>query len=120
MLTNGDRKKQILASFLETIKGISDKKYQIRVWICGEGSECDDFTETVCHFGQEGDGIIEDYKDFGLTDAQLQLLTKFRDAFEAFADENDLPQEFIDTPEWETIMMMAKEVLKAFNYTRNV
>jgi len=26
------------------------------------------------------------------------------------------PEEFIDTPEWEGIMKMAKEVLDAFNY----
>jgi hypothetical protein len=40
-------RKQILASILETIKGISDKEYQKRVWIRGEGTEVDDFDETL-------------------------------------------------------------------------
>lgn len=118
MLTNED-KKQILESFLETIEGISDKDYQKRIWIRGEGPEVDDFDETVCHFFQEGDGIIEKYKDFGLTERQHQLLKKFRSQFKTFSDENDIPEEFIDTPEWAKITNLANEVLKAFNYQKN-
>ena len=109
-------RKQILASCLEIIKGISDKEYQKRVWIRGEGSEVDDFDETVCNFFQDGNGIIKNHKDFGLTDKQYHLLVKFRDKFEAFSDENDWPPKFIDTPEWEKIIAMAKEVLLAFNF----
>ena len=93
---------------------ISDKDYQIRIWIGGEGPEVDDFDETVCHFFQEGDGIIEKYKDFGLTENQVQLLKNFRNQFEAFSHENDFPEEFIDTPEWARIRNLAKDVLKAF------
>jgi hypothetical protein len=115
MLTN-NAKKQILKCLLETIEGISDKEYQKRVWIRGEGPEVDDFDETVCHFFQEGDGVIEKYKEFGLTEQQYQVLNKFRDQFQAFSDENDFPQEFIETSEWKKIMNTATDVLKAFNY----
>jgi len=118
MLTN-EEKKQILKSFLETIDGISDKNYQRRVWIKGEGPEVDDFDETVCHFSQECDGIIEKYKDFGLTEDQCQLLKKFREQFKAFYYENDLPEEFIDTPEWAQIIDLSKDVLKAFRTLSN-
>jgi len=120
MLTNKDRK-DILQSFLETIEGISDKEYQIRVWILGEGPECDDFTETTCHFFEEGDSILREYKDFGINNMQYDLLIKLRDQFEKFVKgprPGYLPQEFINTPEWEKIMIIAKEVLKAFNYPR--
>ena len=58
MLTNED-KKQILESFLETVNGISNKEYQKRIWIRGEGPECDDFTETTCHFFEDSDNILE-------------------------------------------------------------
>ena len=113
-------RKQILVSCLETIKDISDKEYQKRVWIRGEGPEVDDFDETVCDFFGDGDPIIENYKDFEITDRQYHLLVKFRDEFDAFcrgpALEYYLPQLFIDTPEWEKITEMAKEVLKAFNF----
>jgi len=95
---------------------ISDKEYQKRVWIRGEGPEVDDFDETVCHFFQEGDGIIEKYKDFGLTKHQYQLLKKFRDHFKTFSDDNDFPELFIDTPKWAQIINMAKNVLKSFRF----
>jgi hypothetical protein len=113
-------RKQILETFIRIMDHIADKDYQKRVWIRGTGPEVDDFNETVCHFSQEGDGIIKDYKDFGITEAQYQLLVKFRDEFEVFADENDFPQEFIDTPEWANIMNRAKEVLEAFNYRKKL
>lgn len=106
---------QIIETFFRIIRHISDKEYQKRVWIRAEGPEVDDFDETVCHFSLEGEGIIDKYKDFGLTEYQYQVLKKFRDEFKAFYNEHDLPQEFIDTPEWGRIMGMAKEVLKAFN-----
>lgn len=114
-------RKQILESCLDIIEGISNKEYQKRVWIRGEGPEVDDFDETVCNFFQDGNGIIEDYKDFGLTEKQYHILVKFREAFEAFCDGPGLtyylPELFIDTPEWYKIVEMAKEVLKAFNYS---
>jgi hypothetical protein len=94
---------------------ISDKEYQKRIWIKGVGPEVDDFDETVCHFFQEGEGIIENYREFGLTEYQLQLLREFRDQLEAFSDANDLPEEFIDTPEWQRITEKAKNVLKTFS-----
>ncbi|VHO02395.1 hypothetical protein [Candidatus Rhabdochlamydia sp. T3358] len=113
-------REQILISVLETIEGISDKEYQKRVWIRGVGPECDDFDETVCNFFGDGNPLIENYKDFGITESQYHLLVKFRDEFNDFcrgpALEYYLPQLFIDTPEWGKIMEMAKEVLKAFNF----
>jgi hypothetical protein len=109
---------QILNSVLETIKGISDKEYQKRVWIRGEGPEVDDFDETTCNFLQDGNGVIQNYIDFGLTEAQYQLLKKFRKEFKLFSDENDFPEEFIDTPEWARIINLAKDVLKAFDYKK--
>ena len=113
--TNED-KKQILEALIEIVSDISDKEYQQRVWIRGEGPEAADFDETVCIFFQVGDHVVEEYKNFGLTEYQYHLLKEFRDQFEAFADNNNWPPKFIDTPEWARIMNMAKGVLKAFDY----
>ena len=114
MLSN-DSKKQILVWVQELIKNVSDKAYQNRVWIRGEGPECDDFDETCCNFFGAVDPLLKDYKDYWLTDNQYQILKNFRDEFEKFSDVNDLPQLFIDTPEWTRITLMAKEVLKTSN-----
>ncbi len=107
-------RKQILTSLLETIEGISDKKYQMRVWIEGRGPEVDDFDETCCNFFGDGNPLLENYKEFGISDSQYELLKKFRNELKVFSAEHDFPEEFIDTPEWAKIMEMAKEVLAAF------
>lgn len=117
MLTN-KAKKQILMSILETIEHISDKKYQKRIWLQGEGPEVDDFDETCCNFFGDGDPLLENYKEFEITESQYFLLKRFRDKFRAFSNEQYHPSGFIDTPEWETITEMAAEVLKAFNYKK--
>lgn len=117
-------RKQILASCLDVISGISDVEYQKRVWIRGEGTKVDDYDETACNFFQDGNGIIEHYKDFGLTIHQYEVLRNFRDAFDEFCSGPGLvyylPAVFIDKPEWIKIVDMAKEVLRAFNYNGTV
>ena len=118
MKLSDEDKKNILNFFLENIAGISDVEYQKRVWIRGEGPECDDFDETVCFFFEDSDSILDNYKDFGVTDSQYHLLVKFRDVFSAFSDENDFPERFIESPEWKRITEMAKEVLAAFHYQK--
>ncbi len=114
-----ENRNYFLNQFLLNIKGISDVDYQKRVWIRGEGSECDDFDETVCYFFETVDSILNDYKDYEITEAQYHLLKKFRENFESFSDKNHWPPFFINTPEWAKIMKMAKDVLRAFNYDKN-
>lgn len=109
---------QILQSFLDNLFRISSKEYQNRVWIQGKGPEVHDFDEAVCDFFGDGDPILKNFKDFGLSEDQFNLLKKFRDEFKSFADNNDWPPEFIDTPEWTKITEMAKEVLTVFNYKK--
>jgi len=46
------------------------------------------------------------------------MLGKFRDQFRIFSDENNHPQEFIDSVEWAEITEMAKQILKAFDYKK--
>lgn len=104
-----------METFINIINHLSDKEYQKKVWIRGEPSGTD-FDETVNLFADIGDPILENYQDFGISDSQYQILKRFRDKFGAFWEENDWPPEFIDTPEWTEITVMAKEVLQAFNY----
>ncbi len=111
-------RKQILGAVIRIIDHISDKEYQKRVWIRGEGPEADAFDDTVCNFFGDADGVIDKYKDFPMTKEQYKVLKKFHDEFDVFADENDFPELFIDTPEWAKIMESAQEVLKAFNYKK--
>jgi hypothetical protein len=121
MLTDEERR-YILNEFLADIRGIADIDYQKRIWILGEGPECDDFGETRCRFFGTASAILEEYKKFHITDVQYRLTLKFSEEFEAFCRgpslEYYLPELFINTPEWAKITERAKEVLKAFNYTK--
>jgi hypothetical protein len=114
-----ENKKYTLNEFLRHLSHMQDKDYQTRIWIKNEGPECQAFDDAVCDFFDIGDPILDDYKSFGITEAQYKLLKKFRKEFKAFSDENDFPEEFIDTPEWERIVHLAKDVLKAFDYKKN-
>lgn len=118
MKLSEEDKKYILNEHLRNISHIANKEYQKRVWIRGEGPEVDDFDETVCHFFDDGDPVLEKYKEYNITEKQYQLLVQFRDSFESFIDgpRPYLPEDFINTPEWEQIMNLAEDVLKAFDY----
>ncbi|GAB4191297.1 MAG: hypothetical protein Tsb0015_13110 [Simkaniaceae bacterium] len=66
----------------------------------------------------KADANFENHEEYEINDEQYKLLVKFRDAFEIFSDENDFPEKFIDTPQWNNIVSMAKEVLQAFHYPK--
>jgi hypothetical protein len=112
--------KSILTEFLRIISHIQDLEYQTRVWIRREGPECQAFDDAVCDFFDIGDSVLDAYKDYGITDSQHDLLMRFRNEYEAFSDENTWPENFIDTPEWAKIMEMAKEILEAFHYQKDL
>ncbi len=112
--------KNILNLVLRKTERISDKEYQKRVWIRGEGPEVDDFDETCNYFFDTGRPILEDYKTYGLSATQYHILKKFSDELDIFCDEHSSwPPFFIDTPEWAKIMKRAKEVLEVFNYQKH-
>jgi hypothetical protein len=102
-MQRNEARNYILTQFLSYIFEISDREYQLSVWIRGEGLLCSDFNELVCHFFDDGDPILESYKDYGITNAQYELLKKFREEFDSFCInrglEDYLPQFFIDTPQ---------------------
>ena len=114
MLTEDD-KKNILHGLLEVVQWISDKTYQQKAWIYGT-SPGTDFDETVNYFFCDADGILEKHQDFMLSDKQYVILKSFTNQFRIFSDNHYWPSDFIDTPEWDEITKMAKEVLRAFHY----
>lgn len=111
-------RKTIMETFIRCIAHVSDPEYQQRVWTEGRGPECDDFDEFVNYFFLEGEDILSNYKDFGITDIQYHLLIKFRDEVDVFSHKDYHPKKFLTNPKWKKIMEMAKEILKAFNYQK--
>jgi hypothetical protein len=117
-MTNNEDKNYTLNEFLRHLSHIQDTEYQKRIWIRNEGPECQGFDDAVCDFFDIGDPILDDYQNYGITDKQYKVLKKLHDEFRKFSDDNDFPEEFIDTPEWAKIMELAKDVLRAFNYSK--
>jgi len=109
-------RKQVMEWFLLNLYYISNKEFQIRVWIQGAGPECHDFDEAVNNFFEDCDPILAHYQAYGIAESQYQALKIFRDEFRIFADNNYSEFEFIDTPEWARIRSLAKDVLAAFDY----
>lgn len=112
---------QILKSILGFVDRISDEDYQKRVWVRLEGPECDDFDETMTYFFDEIESILKNYKDFGISNEQYQLLVKFHDILDLFSDEMMYfpAEQIILDPRWQEIRELAKEVLQAFNFHKN-
>ena len=107
--------KRMLMNLLEIISDFSDKEYQKKAWLCGEPPGTD-FDETVCQFVDIGDPILDNYKECEMNDSQYRILKEFRDKFRGFSEKYYHPYEFINTPEWNEITEMAKQVLKAFHF----
>jgi len=109
---------KILINYLEIISGIADREYQERVWIRGEGPECDDYTESICHFFDDGDPIISNYEAYEITKTQLDSLVKLREVIREFNSSVrlDLGPDFLYSVEWVNVTLMAQQVMKAFGY----
>ena len=110
--------RSVLADLLDIVEDLSDKEFLTKAWILGEYPNGIDYDETVCIFEDVVNYVISKHFELKITNAQYQLLKQFRDTFDQFSDNNDEPEEFIDSPEWAKIMKMAKEVLVAFNYIK--
>ena len=116
-------KKQALDSFIHNVACISDKEYQKRVWVQAEGPECDDIDDAVCDFFDE-DYILENHKDFGITETQKTALVvlhkklkEFKEKFRLYSPEKST-EKLIQLPEWQEIREIAKCVVEAFGYKK--
>ncbi len=111
-LSESDRN-AIIDGYVNVVTRISDIEYQKRVWIKGEGPECDDFDETVCQFFDISDPLLSNFKNFNFSQQQLTLLKEFSNDFRKFSEKNYLPEEFIDSPDWKKIIQSAQKVLQS-------
>ncbi len=113
-MLSDEGRKAVVESLLDNLQSISDMSYIKRVWIEARGPEIDDYEETVNDYYSDVRDILSDWSYFGLTKDQYDSLCRFHAKFDAFIDNNHDPEFFIETPEWEEIMELAKTVLVAF------
>lgn len=123
-MTNKIIRQQILEEFLKNIERLSDEIYQERVWVRTEGPECNDIDDAICDFFDDGDPILEKYKEYGISENQHQLLMilhkklrKFADTFGIYSPEKST-EKLIQLPQWQEIREISKNVLNAFNFNK--
>ncbi len=115
-------RKQILDEFLKNLVRLSDEQYQERVWVLAEGPECNDIDDAICDFFDDGDPILEKYKDFEITDDQYELLINLKGELRKFTDKYNVyfsyksTKKLISYSEWQEIRNQAKKVLNSFNF----
>ena len=119
-MTKEKIRRQVLEEFLKNIARLSDEKYQERVWVRADGPECNDIDDAVCDFFDDGDPILEKYKDFGITPSQYELLTtlheklrKFTDTFGVYSPYKST-KDLIQRPQWQEIREISQKILIAF------
>ena len=116
-----ENKKSILNSFIANIACIADEKYQERVWVRAEGQECDDIDDTICDFFDDGNNILENPKNHGVTQKQHELLIELQSKLRIFTDNSGVYWQekstvnLIKLPEWKEIINISQKVLKSFN-----
>ena len=105
----------ILKGFLQTVSHLSDPLYQERVWVKGIGPECSSFEDDICFYFDDSEGIIQDYKLFGLSDYQLQNLKDFNVQLRSFCDTIpeivDEKTQILPNPQWHEIQLAASKLL---------
>ncbi len=117
-MSSAAESRNVIRFILQIISQIADYKYQRRIWVNGEGPEVDSFDDTVNDYCPIGSYIVRAPEEYEISEVQLKALRLFHEKFEAFADDNDYPELFIDTPEWKEIMGLADKVLDAFGWSK--
>lgn len=105
----------ILKELITIVACFANKKQQEQAWLWGQGHWACDFEETCCLLEDMTIIIFNDnHKLYGITDAQYYMLQKFTEAISDFPENN--PHEFLNSPEWQRIRKMAKDITDSFNY----
>ncbi|NGX37094.1 MAG: hypothetical protein K1000chlam2_00244 [Chlamydiae bacterium] len=107
-----------LENFLKNLPHIFDEKYQEKNWIKRERDhhgEFDQFLNSLC---DDCEDCLHIYNPLNLNKKQLQAMLKFYSHFEPFYQDYEGLYNDQKSSEWKKILKAAKEILKAFNYTR--
>ena len=111
-----------ISRFIEgAIDPMADREYQIRIWVKGDGPECDSFDETINEFYYFFDILDSNYKEYGLIDEEFKLIRELEEKVDAFCEVTPvigIDSEIVNDPRWVLITEFAKKIyekLKRFH-----
>lgn len=111
-----DQTTQNIKEFLiQLILELSDKEYQERVWLTGEGPEIGSAGEFLCNFFDDLnlEEIIENYKKYEIYNYQLESIKRLYKELQDYSDSipiTPIDREVLRDPRWGKIREFAKEV----------
>lgn len=108
---------------LYRIDDIRDRHTQKRVWLVERRPSSSPFRELMEQFFKvaKAQEVIDNYKDYEITDEQHVLLTRLYKALLPYKEKHEHEenlQKILDDPDWHNIQEIAGEVLKAFAFKR--
>jgi hypothetical protein len=114
-------KELIRYCLLDTIKDISRSDYQEKYWMKLRKPDSNSYEEVMKKFFQiyKAQALINHYKEYEITENQLEKLIKLYEALKAYREKKQDVQdlrEIINDPEWHQIRALAGEVVKVFEY----
>ena len=100
---------------VDTIKKISDKDYQKRIWVRHEDMDkiVDSYDDTTMYFGEDSDAVLKYADEIEMTDKQHEMLKKLNEMVTAYDMSDERPdeaKEIVEDPKWDEIRSYAKLV----------
>ncbi|MBF5058936.1 hypothetical protein [Candidatus Neptunochlamydia vexilliferae] len=100
------------SSLIGTIRIISDKDYQERIWVRREDpTSCDTYEATTMELYEVGDPIVEDPSDVIMTKEQYRMLKnlcQMVDEYDSLLDQPEDDEGIVNDPRWHKIIEYAK------------
>lgn len=112
-----------LKSFLDLLCIIADKEYQKKFWISKESHVYDDINYKLLCFVDLVDNFIDQYKNYQITNHQLEKLIELNNKIDFFLGEYAVcwgvysTKHLIGLPEWIEIQQLSMTFIKSFNHT---
>ena len=100
---------------IEVIKDLQDEDYQKRIWVLGEGPECDSFGEAINSFFDYYDSLKDELQSekYGLRKKEIAMIHSLAEKLEQYCEitptSPDVKKVFKD-PKWQEIRNFAKQV----------
>lgn len=105
----------VLNFLRDVVETLADVDYQKRVWVKGEGPECDSFDETINDFFYYYESIVKRKEIREIKENEIQLIKKLKNEIDTF--DTDIPWDGTDegvlsNPGWPRVVNAAEELSK--------
>lgn len=106
-------KQEWLQGIYKIVTEISDRTFQERIWIKGEGPQVSSWTEVICRLfdDYDFDSFLDEYAtQIGISSTLHKHLYQLRDKLNTY-QQKETDAEIVVDPEWQQISQFAQDIL---------